>query len=87
MNDRQATHSDETLSRYRQTLLDYVRELPLNEVFEEGQISRRTEELGKKVPKMFVREILRGVKGIDQDLLNYGSANGKICRRGPLGTE
>jgi hypothetical protein len=67
--------------------LDYVRDLPLNESFEEGEISRQTGELGMKVPKMFVREILRGVKGIDQELLNYGNANGKICRRGPIETE
>jgi len=45
---------------------NYVGNLPLDEIFEEGEIAGRTEEIGTKGPKMFVREILHGVKGIDR---------------------
>jgi hypothetical protein len=67
--------------------LEYVKDLPLNESFEESEICLATKEKGMKVPKMFVRELLHGVAGIDQEVLNFGNASGKICRRGPIETE
>ncbi len=73
----QTTESSESFNRYRQTLLKYVDTLPLNETFEESAISQATELEGHKVPKMFIREILTGVSGIDQDILKKG----QVCRK------
>jgi len=52
MNENpQATESDQAIRRYRGPLLDYVKTLPLKVIFEEGEISQRTEEMGYKGTK------------------------------------
>lgn len=62
-------------------MLDHVKSLPVDVSFEEAEISEVT-----GVPKMFVRRFLNGVAGIDQEILNFGEPDGKVCRRGPVET-
>jgi hypothetical protein len=76
----QPTDQQERGERYRQHLLDYVKSLPEGELVEESAISVATEALGHKVPKMFIRSILKAVDGIDKDQLEAG----KVCRIGPV---
>jgi serine/threonine protein kinase len=73
-----------TVEVYRRPLLAYVATLPLGETFEEGQITSATEARGHKVPKQFIRAILQGVNGIDQEVLKVGKYSGKIRRIGPV---
>jgi hypothetical protein len=63
-------------NRNRQLVIDYV-SLHRDEIFEESDITEATE-----VPKLSVRRLLDGVPGIDQELLNVGKPDGKVCWRG-----
>ena len=64
MNDKSRTQADEAVNR--ETLLNYLRDHP-GEEFEEGQLKQIT-----KVHKGFIRGLLRGVAGVDQELLERG---------------
>ena len=73
----QITKQTERAERYRQAVLMHVKSLPEGEIFEEAQISKVVD-----VPKMFIREILNGVEGVDQKLLNFGKPDGKVLSDG-----
>lgn len=77
----QITEQTERAERYRQAVLMHVKSLPEGEIFKVAQISKVA-----VVPKKFIREILNGVAGIDQKLLNFGKPNGKVRRTGPIET-
>lgn len=64
MNEQSRTPGDEATDR--ETLLTYLRNHPREE-FEEGQLKQIT-----NVHKGFIRGLLRGVAGIDQELLERG---------------
>lgn len=82
----QPTVQQQRANFYRSVLLNYVKDLPKGEIFGARDISNATEKLGHKVPKMYIRGILHGVEGIDQEILNFGKAGGRVCRRGPVET-